>query len=625
MRRGPAFGGFAEPVTDPEELLWGLTEEQTDAVEGPAPLCILAGPGAGKTRVLTTRIARQVLAGTDPDALLAVTFTNLAARQLAERVRAMVGERGRRITVNTFHGFCADLVREMPERFGLQGGLTLVDRATQEAVLAFVAPGLSDGTRGRVLDLMSTWKTGRDAPVPKRGAEEIAAAARALQAYMDVHGLWDLDDLMAKTVAALERDEELASMVRVRYRHLFVDEYQDVSPIQGRLVDLIAPPGAGADVTVIGDPDQSIYGFRGADPGALDRFVEARPDCRTVRLSRSFRSPDLVLRAAGRIVGRGDRERIRSQVPFHAARIPLALAATEKAEAEYVVSRVERMMGGTGFFSLDSGRAEGDAEGASFGDVAVLFRTRHQADAMVEAFSRSGMPFEVALSGSHCSAGLELLVAVVRLALAPGDQVWKSWLASRVQVYAEGREGVDASWLAKRATALALDLDSKVTWGEFVERALAWLWSEKPREAEPVRWDSESIDRDLPLEEVTVQAGLQSAQDRFHPHSDRVHLMTVHAAKGLEFDTVFLAGFEEGLLPLVGADVEEERRLLYVALTRSSRVLELTAAKVREGRPVRLSRFLQDVEVWLETQDAFVPRRWPRQMSLFSPSPARRK
>ncbi len=617
MRSGPAFGGFAEPASDPEELLWGLTEEQRDAVEGPAPMCILAGPGAGKTRVLTTRIAHRMLTGTDPSQILAVTFTNLAARQLQERIAAMVGPRARFLTVNTFHGFCADLVRKMPGRFGVDGQLHLVGRNEQDAMLAFLAPKLSSRKRKQVLALQSATKTGRDRKSAVSDDEDVVLAAGALQEYMEAQGLWDLDDLMARPVAAMEQDRELALSVQGLFSHLFVDEYQDVSPIQERLLALLVPPGSGGDVTVIGDPDQSIYGFRGADPLALERFVADRPDCRVVRLSRSFRSPDLVLRAAGRIVGHDEDTRIRSQVRFPSGRIPLAVAATEKAEAEYVVSRVERILGGTGFFSLDSGRAEEDDQGAGFGDVAVLFRTRHQADALVEAFARSGMPYELASSDGDAQAGLDVLLAVVRLASAPQDDVWRSWLASRVEAYAEARAGVDAAWLSRRALALALDLDKGLRWGQFLDRALAWLWSESPKEAEQVRQEAGALGREVPIEEVAIQASLQSAQDRYHPRSERVHLMTIHAAKGLEFDRVFITGFEDGLLPLVGADLEEERRLLYVALTRASRHLEVTAAQTRENRPSRVSRFLDDITAWMAHKQAFVPRRRPRQMTLF--------
>ncbi len=610
-----AYGGFANPVTDPEELLFGLTDEQKSAVQGPGPMCIVAGPGAGKTRVLTTRIAHRILSGVDPKGILAVTFTNLAAKQLAERISAMVGAPGEDITVDTFHGFCASLVRSDPEKFGLAAEPTLVDRATAEALVDLVVPGLTGRKRGRVLDLISARKTGRD--VPAGDSEELDSAVRAMEDYMAEHALWDLDDLIAKPLAAFERDEALARDLRARYPHLFVDEYQDVSPIQERLVDLLAPPSQESDVTVIGDPDQSIYGFRGADPHALERFVSARPTCKLVRLTRSFRSPDLVLAAAGRIVGRGDEERVRSDIRFWSKRIPVALAATDKAEAEYVVATVERMVGGTGFFSLDSGRAEEDDQGAGFGDVAVLFRTRHQAEALVEAFSRSAMPFEVASSSGRWSSAMELLLGVARLARDPADPLWRKYVGLAAAAHAAEHSGEDAQWLERRAAALAIDLTPRVSWSDLVERSLAWFWAERPKVADAVRVEAEALPGDLDLNGALVRAGLHRAQDRFHPKSNRVHLMTIHAAKGLEFDTVFLTGFEDGLLPLVGADIEEERRLFYVALTRASRRLEVTAAKIRAGRGTKVSRFIDDLTAWTQTKDAFIRRHRPKQLNLF--------
>jgi len=751
----------AESPADPADLTAGLTDEQAEAVtHPPGPLCIVAGPGTGKTRVLTSRIAYRIQQGTDPASILAVTFTNKAAQSLAHRLSLLAGAASDQVRVATFHGFCMGLLHDQGERFGLDGPLKIADRRTGLGLLDLVRPELPAGRRQDVLDLVSRLKrsmipfqdwtaaavgfdangathdpndaahdpndaarVANDAARVANDAARVAErrdAALAYQRELDRLHLLDLDDLVTVPVRVMTKDSELVSELRHRFAHLFVDEYQDTSPVQERLVELLGPDDA--DVTVIGDPDQSIYGFRGADPEAIKRFVTRRPSATRLSLDRSFRTPDLVLDAASRLLEPDDlfppgnqrsktqqpgnqrskaqqpHDRVWSRIEFAGGKIPVALLPTEKAEAEFVVARLEHLVGGTGFFSMDSGRTSGHAEEqvASLSDVAVLFRLNSQVETLTEAFDRSGIPYDVAVSGAELSPRADLVVATLRLATEPSSHLFRYEAfraADRVAgtqdavgslATNQGRRATDdarqpkpiATELTQAATAsaattgpskrtrrtsrkklvaaarggrlkpafslvrsvartLAREVRAQASDPEassvLVVRCAELLWPDRPQGLDlrgPVLAELSPMTRDLDLNGFLHRVCLLGPQDGWHPNAERVHLMTFHAAKGLEFPVVFLVGLNEGIVPLVRqgtSDLAEERRLLYVAMTRASRHLILSGAKKRriQGRiqPVRLSPLLSEFESLAESEANALPKRRNRpradQLTLF--------
>ena len=375
----------------------------------------------------------------------------------------------------------------------------------------------------------------------------------------------DFDDLIGLTIEALAADAGVRAHYRERFGHISVDEFQDVDEQQLRLLALLAPPGA--DICVIGDPDQAIYGFRGADASCFERFLAEHPDAQTVRLGRNYRSTGTIVAASAQLIGaaRGEAP-IAGIVRDMHERITLHAAPTERAEAEFVVHAIERMIGGHSFFSLDSGRATGANANLSFADFAVLYRTDAQSDALVEAFARSGMPFK-----KH---------GVGRLA---DDAVVGALLR-----HAEGA----ASRAALAAAAARLQRDPAAPDEALIRLALQRLTSL-----------AETCDHDPAR--LSDALALASEADFFDPRADRVSLLTIHAAKGLEFPVVFIVGIEDGLLPLWfgapdPATLAEERRLLYVGMTRAKDRLLLSRAerrlvrgRVREQTP---SRFLADIE-----------------------------
>jgi DNA helicase-2/ATP-dependent DNA helicase PcrA len=429
---------------------------------------------------------------------------------------------------------------------------------------------------------------------------------RAWEAYeraLDARRMWDFDDLVSLAVALLEERPEALAEMRRRWPYVSIDEYQDVDDRQYRLVRLLAP--ADANVCAIGDPDQALYGFRGADVGFFLRFRDDYPAARLCRITRNYRSTRAILDGALRVIAPSPTlgERVIRAGVEGAFRIATHEAPTERAEAEFVVHTVERMIGGSTFFSMDSGRvasSEGEADHA-FSDFAVLYRTDAQADAVAEALTRSGMPFQ---RRSHRrlaeGAAIDALAAALRAAppllpLPLGERLKTAAAELREQVARPGAaEGALTEADVDAALGLLLPMAARA--GGDVGRFL-----------------------------LEVATGVEI--DAWDPRAARISLLTLHASKGLEFRVVFLVGSEDGLLPLrfpgQEPDVDEERRLFYVGMTRAKERLFLTHARTRARRgavaEARVSPFVRDVgEALLEVvRGEPAAKRGPKQLALF--------
>jgi ATP-dependent DNA helicase UvrD/PcrA len=492
------------------DILASLDPDQRRAAEiVDGPLLIVAGPGSGKTRTLTYRLAHLIAQRGVPAArCLAVTFTRRAAAEMRERlVRLVPGADAP--AIHTFHSLGLAILREHPEAAGLQRDFRVASDDERVAALAETMD-LSTTRAERLLRQISRAKRGQ--AVSDDGA--VAAYDRMLAARNWI----DFDDLIGLAVRALSGDPDLAARYRGQFRHVSVDEFQDIDEQQYRLITLLAPLPA-ANLCVIGDPDQAIYGFRGADASCFDRFRRDYPTAARVALRRNYRSSGTIVVAAAQVIGeKDDQGSIARMVRAMHERITIHAAPTERAEAEFVVQTIERLLGGHSFFSIDSGRADGTKTDLSFADFAVLYRTDAQSDALVEALGRSGIPF-----------------------------------------HKNGRDALDAE------------------------------------------------------DRIALDAGRE--EDR----GDRVLLMTLHAAKGLEFAVVFIIGLEDGLLPLHWGDpseanLAEERRLFYVGMTRAKDRLILSRAlkRHRRGRvrTPEASPFLAAIErELLKHQEVRLPRR----------------
>ncbi len=527
-----------------------LDPDQLAAVEADGPLMIVAGPGTGKTRTLTHRIARQVAgSAAGPGSCLAITFTRRAADEMRARLAAMLpAAADRQVTVTTLHGLGLMILREHYELAGLSAGFRVADDAEVLEVAAELAGSAAGGKR-----LLA------DASADPVIREKLAKALAS-------RDLVDLDGLIALPAALLAAEPAVAESLRGRWPLISVDEYQDIDPAQYRLLRLLAGDGSG--LTVIGDPDQAIYGFRGADVGVFLRFARDYPGAVTRTLTRNYRSSPAIVGGALSAIAPSSLVpgRVLQPTPApggaqrDAALIGLHEASDERGEGAWIAREIERLLGGASFHALDTGRAgEPGHDGIGLSDIAVLYRTDAQAEPLGQAMTRAGLPFQ---KSSHDllerRTGVPGIVREMRLA-SPGSTTVADRLRRAVRT------------LAARAEDPAAEVDVRAAGEVLAPLAL--------------RCGSD-------LEQFLTEISLGAEVDALDPRADAVTLLTLHAAKGLEFEVVFLAGCEKDLLPLrvhgpgpmTDADLAEERRLLFVGMTRARARLYLTCASRRTRR-----------------------------------------
>ncbi len=553
---------------DPEALLEGLDDAQRAAVTSTAsPLVVLAPAGSGKTRVLTRRIAHRVATGAaDPRHVLALTFTRKAAGQLSDRLLRL-GLRGD-ATTGTFHAVAWGTLRTL---WAVQGRtpLSLLDRKGRLlSELAPTTPGKDKRTVAADLATEIEWAKARmvtpDTYVdevrravrkPALKAEVVAEVYAAYETRKRRGGLVDFDDLLALVARALEEDETFSAAQRWRFRHLFVDELQDVNPLQFRLLE--AWRGDRYDVTAVGDPQQAIYGWNGADAGFLLDIHRWWPPAEVIELDRSYRSTPEILDGAAAVL-RGARQPTREVEATRAAGPPPHLAghADDRAEA-IAIARAVRLA---------------RSPGRPWSEQAILVRTHAQTHLLAEALRGAGIPHRVRGGAAFLDrtdvrqALRELRSATVPLGTALSD------LELQLAVLADDAEVLDLSDDDTDARAVILDRQAD----EHAALAALLRMGRDYLRLDPVgRADTFS---------TWLTATVQSEGD--HPGSrDAVDVATFHAAKGLEWATVHLAGVEDGYVPIVHARTAaaraEEARLLYVAMTRAQRELRISWAEHR--------------------------------------------
>jgi len=605
----------AEEIAAPEPSR-GLDPSQEEAVCSPGPVVVVAGPGTGKTRTLAHRAARLIREGVPPEHIAAVTFTNRAAGEMRERARSIVGEEARGVWTGTFHSLCLELLRGIGGR-----NFRVVDDIEARSILEEVL--VERREKGRISTLYEALcrvrARGED------GGELLEAYRKRLREY----GLWDYEELLWEAVNLL-RDPEVLEAARRRFWHVLVDEFQDVNLPQYKLVRLLA--GSGEGLFVIGDPDQAIYGFRGADYRFFLRLREDFPDAHWVYLETSYRCPAPLLSAARHLISH-NHDRLPGKLRAHrneGPKVRLLRPSSELAEGIAVVREIGRMVGGATMLQASGG--SGDAR--SFGDFAVLFRTARQAEVLEECFLKEGLPYRVVGGrGFLEEPSVRGALAFFRFLLDPQDPL-------RIRmVLSEGPFAVPPGD-RERASELVLKGD----WRGPLVRLRDVLEVFRGVEGEPAReairrWidafgedghlvrlqrlaEGRGTLRDF-LETLPLYRDGDYERRGEGPPTEAVSLMTLHAAKGLEFPVVFIVGVEEGLLPHEDGDVEEERRLFYVGMTRAKEELVLSAARSRtvRGRRVELppSRFLDELPQDLVVRETPGPRkrRTSSQLSLF--------
>jgi len=603
-------------------LLDRLDPDQRAAASVPGgPLLVVAGPGTGKTRTLTHRIAHLIADhGVPPERCLAITFTRRAAAELAERLAVLTPEQAPAITVTTFHGLGARILREHHARVGLSERFRVADEGDRLAVLQEVTGSATEARR--LLPQLS--KARRLGAVPDELAELATGYTKTLRAWDFV----DFDDLLALPVALLAEHPALAAGYRERWTQVSVDEYQDVDETQYRLLRLLVP--ADGNLMAIGDPDQAIYSFRGADVGFFLRFAADYPGARTVSLGLNYRSTGTIVRAAEQAIAPATLVPGRALTPVRRgvpAPVGLYAAADERDEASFVARTIDRLLGGSSFNSLDSDRVDAreqtDRGGLGFSDVAVLYRTGAQARPVVDAFTRAGVPFQLRSHDRLADRpGVQAVVRELRFAGSGGAGTLTDRIRRVARELAERLpRGFDQHWAAESTAEGGAPTGGPGAPGG----AAAELYT--------------AADLLVPLAgrcggdaaRFFAELELDVEVDALDPRADKVSLLTLHAAKGLEFPVVFCIGLEDGLLPLrlpgeqspPDAEVAEERRLLFVGITRAQHRLYLSHARRRTRygaeRAARPSPFLDAINpALLETLNDDAPRKpKPQQFRLF--------
>ena len=665
---GAAEGAPAEPGADrAERLLADLNDPQREAVRhGEGPLLVLAGAGSGKTRVLTHRIAYLLATGAArPGEILAITFTNKAAAEMRGRVEGLVGRSARAMWVMTFHSACARMLRADAERLGYSRGFTIYDESDSLRMLKRCMAELEidpkrypprairaqiSGAKNKLVDDDAYAQASQGNAFEETAAEVYALYGKRM---LEANAM-DFDDLLVRTVNAMELFEEVRERWRRTFRQVLVDEYQDTNHAQYRLLQLLSS-GHG-NLMVVGDEDQSIYGFRHAEIRNILDFEHDFPEVEVVKLEQNYRSTQTILSAAGAVVERNRQRRPKRLWTELAGGEPVQLSelADEHEEARWVAGEIERL---------------GAERGVRREDVAVFYRTNAMSRVLEDTLVRFELPYQV-IGGAKFYERAEVKDAVAYLSLLvnPSDQV------SFARIVNSPRRGIgntSQGRLASHANTTGLPIWEVAgraeevpglgaaavkavcrfheTMEELRARAesapvaelleatlresgyLEALEAERTVEAEgrvenleelvgvaaelDRNRETEGESETTPLEEFLQQISLYTEQDGLRPDESLITLMTLHNAKGLEYDTVFVVGCEDGAFPHLRAleegGEEEERRLCYVGITRARRRLYMTWARQRRlfGRAEHNlpSRFVDELPAELTERHSSAP------------------
>jgi ATP-dependent DNA helicase UvrD/PcrA len=659
---------LAPGASQVERLLADLNPHQRRAVEyGEGPLLVLAGAGSGKTRVLTHRIAYLLASGqARPSEILAITFTNKAAGEMKERVAALVGGVSRVMWVMTFHSACARILRAEAERLGYRRAFTIYDEADSIRMIKRCLDELElDPKRfpaRAVKYQISQAKNTLTDPEAYREAQggfferTVADVFELYERRMREASAMDFDDLLLKVVDLFELFDDVRDRYQRAFRWVLVDEYQDTNRVQYRMLQLLC--GEHRNLTVVGDDDQSIYSFRSADIRNLLEFEKDFPEATVVRLEENYRSTGTILDAANAVASH-NRERLGKRLWTNAGRgepVRVAELADEHEEARYVASEIERLA---------------TEEGVPRDRIGVFYRINAQSRVLEDTLVRFEVPYQV-IGGTKFYDRAEIKDAMAYLSLIanPADSV------SFGRIVNSPRRGIGDRTRARvlsHANTMGIDVWDAFSEPERVpglgaaavkslrrfadvmtglrERAagdrgvtglleavltesgyLEALEAERTIEAEgrvenleelvgvarefDANREVEGPSEARPLEEFLAQISLLSDQDSLRESESLVTLMTLHNAKGLEFDAVFIIGCEEGLFPhsrsLEEGNLEEERRLCYVGLTRARERLYVTCARQRRifgGQGYSLpSRFIAELPEELVERYATAPK-----------------
>jgi superfamily I DNA/RNA helicase len=535
-----------------------LNEQQRQAAEAAdGPVVIVAGPGTGKTKTLTARIAYLVASGrAAPEQILALTFTKKAAEEMRSRVTTLLAAQktAGAPAISTFHALCHELLGGDTAFISEPARLQIIKQLSRPASLK----GLS--TRELALRISRAKNMADDQP----DLQEVVAA---YDAALREQNLRDFDDLLVQLYELLATDKDMRQSLQDRYTHILVDEFQDTNRLQYELLQLLR----GTDnVFVIGDPNQSIYGFRGASGGIFDQFTADFPGALRVTLSANYRSVPAVVAVANRVFGDAAPLEAQTTVAGHVQAMQLL---NEYSEAKWIVGEIQRAIGGGDMLQATSD----NVRERSLKDFAILYRGRAVAVAVQRAIDESGLPYQIVGDDSpYEQPAVQALIALLRSSVTNESPMLEGFTDATVRTVQDMLLVNTAAAPAKLAERLADTLGFERT--ASLQQFIIML----------VRF-------------TTVPAALEYldmiAESRFYDSTaDAITLLTIHAAKGLEFPHVFLVAAEEGVVPHERSDEAEERRLFYVAVTRAREALDITHVKHRGSKQAEASRFVRAIQ-----------------------------
>jgi len=678
-------------INDPPDKTTGkklkkvkLNKKQRRAIEydGNA-LMIIAGPGTGKTRTLTQKIAYLIQKKkVSPQNILAITFTNKASQEMRQRLEIILKTSKIWPFIGTFHSLCFHILSDFEKN-----AYTIIDEKDRELLLLDTinrvkASGIQIKKKPKkLLEWIISAKQNILGPeewldkTPSIKNDFLKAVYQSYQNLLEIQKFYDYEDLIFKTVRILETQNQVADSYRTLFQYIFVDEYQDLNHGQYRIIKSLAPPGVDRNICVVGDPNQSIYGFRGSSVKYFKRFIKDYPNAKVIRLTQNYRSTQTILDGSYQVITPLKKdifnERIYSEIDGPKS-ICVFETNSEKAEAVAIGKTIEKLIGGIGFHSIDFGLVDGQQhdKNISFSDFAVLYRTSEQNRVLSEAFDNAGIPYQIVsrenifntkyiselisllkvIEGTGGYADLERGLKIITPTInKKGIQTFKNWgyenrfspesalmNARRFPINKIGK--ANQTKLGDILNKI-FEIRQKIKKMSIKQKFLFLLGNTKISTSND--WDQKTNDTLKHLIDVCASSdsnttktlntvALQTDTDTYDHQSESVALMTMHAAKGLEFPVVFVTGCEDGLLPFqpLGGDVsdiEEERRLFYVAMTRAKERLYLTYTKKRKrfGKIEQrtLSPFVRQIEKKLLTHNASIPRKktktGPLQLKLF--------
>lgn len=632
-------------------LLDNMNTEQSEAVrttEG--PLLIMAGAGSGKTRVLTHRIAYLLdEKGVSPYNVLAITFTNKAAREMKERVEKLVGEEAQVIWMSTFHSMCVRILRRDADRIGIERNFTILDPTDQKSVIKDVLKTENiDSKRydprmflSAISNMKNELKTVEDAEIEATDfmSDMVARVYAGYQRQLSRNEALDFDDLIMTTINLFKRVPDVLEYYQNKFQYIHVDEYQDTNRAQYTLVKLLADKFK--NLCVVGDSDQSIYGWRGADIQNILSFEEDYPNARTIFLEQNYRSTKVILNAANEVIKNNTERKPKGlwTANQEGKKINYYQAQSESDEAQYVVKEIMRQQ---------------RENNKSFNDIAILYRTNAQSRVLEETFMKSNIPYTMVgghkfydrkeikdllsylrlIANSNDDISLQRIINVPKRGIGPSS-------VEKIQAYARQNDlsmfdalaEADFIGLTKKVTKQAIDFYTLISnliqeqefleVSEIVEEVLnksgykEMLERDQTLEARSRLENIEEFmsvpmdyEKNTPLEEQSLinfltDLSLVADIDKADIENG-VTLMTMHSAKGLEFPVVFIMGMEESIFPHIRSilsdddhEMEEERRICYVAITRAEEELYLTHATSRtlfgKTQSNSASRFLKEI------------------------------